>query len=234
MKIGGFQKTSLLDYPGKISSIIFTLGCNFRCPFCYVPQLVLPERIKDAKIVQEEYIFSYLEKNKKFLDAVVITGGEPTIHRDLPQFIERIKSLDFLVALETNGSNFKMLKGLVEKGLVDYVEMDIKTTLDFKKYNRVVGGVLTREMFENVKKSIKFLLETKNYEFRTTIAKEFHSKQDIIEICKNIKGARVYYLQNVKNNVELICGKQLTPFSEEEIEEIIQEGKKYVNILYRG
>jgi pyruvate formate lyase activating enzyme len=126
-----------------------------------------------------------------------------------------------------------MLKELVEKKLVDYVAMDIKTKLDFENYNRIVGGVLTKEMFENVKKSIEFLLKTKNYEFRTTIVKEFHTKDDIIEICKNIRGAKVYYLQNLKSDVELICGKKLTPFSEREIEEIVDEGKKFVNVSYR-
>jgi pyruvate formate lyase activating enzyme len=233
MRIGGFQKLSLVDYPGKISSIIFTIGCDFRCPFCYVPQLVLPEKIKEVKEIQEEYVFSYLEKNKKFLDAVVITGGEPTIYNDLPKFIEKLKALNFLVALETNGSNFQMLKQLVEKKLVDYVAMDIKTRLDFESYNRVVGNVLTKEMFENVKKSIEYLLKTESYEFRTTIVKEFHAKEDIIEICKAIKGAKVYYLQNLKSDVELICGKKLTPFNEKEIEEIVNKGRKFANVSYR-
>lgn len=234
MKIGGFQKTSLLDYPGKVSSIIFTIGCNFRCPFCYVPQLVLPERIKELHEVPEGYIFSYLEKNKELLDAVVITGGEPTIHADLPQFIERIKGLGFLIALETNGSNFQMLRYLIEKKLVDYVEMDVKTVMDFEKYDRVVGNVLTREMFENVKKSVNFLLKEGNCEFRTTLVKEFHTKRDVIEICKAIRGARVYYLQKLKNDVELICKERLAPFNESEVEEITEEGRKFVNIAYRG
>jgi pyruvate formate lyase activating enzyme len=234
MEIGGFQKISLLDYPGKISSIIFTIGCDFRCPFCYVPQLVLPERIKEVVRIPKEYVLSYLKENKKFLDAVVITGGEPTIHFDLPQFTKEIKSLGFLVAIETNGSNFQMLKYLIDNKLVDYVEVDIKNVLDFEKYNKTVGNVLTREMFENVKNTIKFLLKGfVDYEFRTTILKEFHEKKDIVNICRFIKGAKAYYLQNLKNNVELICGKKLTPFKDEEIEEIINECKKFVNIAYR-
>jgi len=234
MRIGGFQKISLLDYPGKVSSIIFTLGCNFRCKFCYVPQLVLPERMKEVREIEEGEIFSYLQKNKKLIDAVVITGGEPTIFSDLPQFIEKIKKMEFLVGLETNGSNFKMLKALIDSKLVDYVEMDIKTRLDFEKYNEIVGGVLTKEAFENVRKSIKLLLEGKvDYEFRTTLVKEFHTKEDIIEICKAIRGARVYFLQKLKNDVELLCGKKLTPFEEEEIEEIVSEGQKYTKVVYR-
>lgn len=233
IKIAEFQKTSLLDYPGKVSSIVFTLGCNFRCKFCYVPHLVLPERVKEAKEIEEKEIFSYLEKNKKFIDAVVITGGEPTINADLPELIKKIKEKGFLVAIETNGSNFEMLKNLVENKLVDYIEMDIKTKLDFEKYKAIVGE-LTKNDFENVKKSIKFLINSKaNYEFRTTLVKEFHTKEDIIEICKAIKGAEVYFLQNLKRDVELLSGKELSPFSEEEIKEIIDEGKKYVNVVYR-
>lgn len=232
MRIGGFQKTSLLDYPGKISSIVFTIGCNFRCPYCYVPQLVLPERIKEVREVPEEYIFSYLKRNKKFLDAVVITGGEPTIYNDLPAFAEKVKKMGFLIALETNGSNFEMLKYLVEKKLVDYVEMDIKTRLVFENYKKIVGEI-SRKMFENVKKSIELLLKLEDYEFRTTIAKELHTKEDVIEICKSIKGAKKYFLQNLMSDVEMICNKPLTPFSESEIEEIVNEGKRFVNIIYR-
>ena len=143
MRIGGFQKLSLLDYPGKLSAIIFTLGCNFRCPFCYVPQLVLPEMMKKIKEIPVEYILSYLKKRRRFLDAVVVSGGEATIHSDLPDFLEEIKSMGYLVALETNGSNSRMLRQLVSDSLVDYIEMDLKAPLKFEKYNRAVGGVLT-------------------------------------------------------------------------------------------
>ena len=126
MRIGGFQKLSLLDYPGKLSAIIFTLGCNFRCPFCYVPQLVLPEMMKKIKEIPVEYILSYLKKRRMFLDGVVVSGGEATIHSDLPDLLEEIKSMGYLVALETNGSNSRMLRQLVSDSLVDYIEMDLK------------------------------------------------------------------------------------------------------------
>ena len=235
LKIGGFQKLSLVDYPGKISCIIFTIGCNFRCPFCYVPQLVLPEKIKNLKKVPVSEIFSFLERNKGLNEAVVITGGEPTIHQDLSSFIERIKKMDFLVALETNGTNSDMLEELIKERLVDYVEMDIKTALDFKKYRKITGGVLTEDMFENVKKSIKILLNSEiDYEFRTTLVKEYHSVEDILEVCKTIKGAKVYYIQNLLTMNGFVGGKFLTPFSKEEIEKIITEGKKLTNIRFRG
>ncbi len=235
MRIGGFQKLSLVDYPGKVSAIVFTKGCNFRCKFCYVPQLVLPERMESIGDFPEEEIFSYLEKNRGLVDAVVITGGEPTIQPDLVEFVERIKSMGFLVGLETNGTNSKVLERLIDEGLVDYVGMDIKTRLEFGKYREMVGGVLTEEMFENVQRSIELLMNSKiEYDFRTTIAKEIISKDDIVEICKRIRGARVYYLQNFRWYGEVVGGKRLTPYEKEEIEEIIEECKKFVNIRLRN
>ena len=234
MIIAGFQKTSLLDYPGKISSIIFLAGCNFRCQFCYVPQLVLPEKIKEIKGFSENYILSYFEENKKFIDAVVFTGGEPTLNEDLPNLIEKIKSIGFLVGLETNGSNPKMLLNLIENKLVDYVAMDIKTRLEFKKYKEIVGN-LNEETFENIKKSIEILLSSSiDHEFRTTLMKEFHSIEDVIEICKSIREAKVYYLQNFKKFNETLSQKSFTPFEKNEIKEIIERGKKFVNIKFRG
>lgn len=235
MKIAYIQKQSLIEYPKKLSAIIFIAGCNLRCQFCYVPHLVLPEKIKEIKPISEEEIFSFLEERKGFLDAVAISGGEPTIHPELPEFIKKIKKMGYLVELETNGTNFKMLKDLVDQKLVDYVATDIKHKFEFEKWYEITGGVLTKELFENIKRSINFLLEGKvDYEFRTTLIKEFHKKEDIIEICKKIKKAKVYYLQNYeKTESGTVSGKDFTPFSEEEIKEIIKEGRKYTNIKPR-
>lgn len=234
MKIGGFQKTSLLDYPGKISSIVFTVGCNLRCHFCYVPQLVLPERISEIEEIPEEYVFSYLRENKRFIDAVVITGGEPTIHQDLPDFIRKIKGMGFLVGLETNGTNPQMLRELIDGKFVDYVEMDLKNKLDFDSYKKIVGDALTKEMFENIKSSVEILLNPGiESEFRTTLVKEFHSKEDILEICKTLSKAREYYLQNLKDIKDLVGGNELTGFTDEEIKNIVSEGKKFANVIKR-
>ena len=235
MKIASLQKQSLIEYPKKLSAIIFIAGCNLRCQFCYVPHLVLPEKIKEIKPISEKEIFSFLKERKGFLEAVAISGGEPTIHPELPEFIKKIKKMGYLVELETNGTNFKMLKKLVDEKLIDYVATDIKHKFEFEKWYEITGGVLTEELFENIKKSINFLLEGKvDYEFRTTLIKEFHTKEDIIEICKKIKKAKVYYLQNYeKTESGTISGKDFTPFSEEEIKEIIKEGKKYTNIKPR-
>jgi len=235
MRIGGFQKLSLLDYPGKLSAIIFTLGCNFRCPFCYVPHLVLPEMMKKVKEITVEYVLAYLKKRRRFLDAVVVSGGEATIHSDLPDLLKQIKSMGYLVALETNGSNNRMLRQLISDGLVDYVEMDLKAPLEFNKYNRAVGGVLTEETFKNVRESVEMLLASSiDYEFRTTLVKEIHTKEDILKICRSIKGAKRYYLQNFRRTGLYVGGKELTPFKEKEIKEILEVGRRFVNITYRG
>jgi pyruvate formate lyase activating enzyme len=234
MKILGIQKQSLIEYPGRISAIVFLGGCNLRCQFCYVPHLVLPEEIEKQKEIPQKEIFSFLKERKNFLEAVAISGGEPTIHKELPDFIRKIKKLGYLVELETNGTNPEMLKSLIGEKLIDYVATDVKHRLDsFEKYKEITGWVLTREMFENIKKSVKILLSGKvDYELRTTIMKEFHKKEDILEISKEIQGAKVYYLQNYQKN-HTISGKTFTPFDEKEIEEIVKEGQKFVNIKYR-
>jgi pyruvate formate lyase activating enzyme len=234
MKILGLQKQSLIEYPGRICAVVFLGGCNLRCQYCYLPHLVLPEEIERQKEISQKEIFSFLKERRNFLEAVAITGGEPTLNRDLPNFIKKIKKFGYLVELETNGTNPKILKYLIEKKLIDYVATDIKHRLDnFEKYKEITGGVLTKEMFENIKKSVKILLSGKvDYELRTTIIKEFHKKEDILEICKEIQGAKVYYLQNYQKN-HTISGKTFTPFDEMEIEEIVKEGQKFVNVKYR-
>jgi len=234
MKILGLQKQSLIEYPAKISAVVFLGGCNLKCQYCYVPHLVLSEEIKKQKEIPQKEIFSFLKERRKFLEAVAISGGEPTVHKKLPSFIKKIKKLGYLVELETNGTNPEMVKYLIEKKLIDYVAMDIKHRLDdFERYKEITGNVLTKKMFENIKKSVKILLSGKvNYEFRTTIMKEFHKPKDILEICKRIQGAKIYYLQNYQKN-KTISGKTFIPFEEKEIEEILKEGQNFVNIKYR-
>lgn len=233
MIIAGLQKQSLIEYPGRISAVIFLAGCNLRCQFCYVPHLVLPEKIKEIKPISEKEIFNFLKERKNFLDAVVITGGEPTINKELPNFIEKIKKLNYLIGLETNGTNAKMLEKLMKKKLVDFVTMDIKHDLEFKKYNEIVGKILTKKLFTNILKSIKILIYSGiNHEFRTTLMKEFHKEEDILNICQKIKEAKIYWLQNFQKN-KTISGKNFTPFEEKEIEEIVKKGQKIVNIKFR-
>lgn len=189
MSIGGFQKFSLIDYPGKICAIVFTQGCNFRCQYCHNPELVEPSLF--GKTIPEEEIFSFLEKRKGKLDAVEITGGEPTLQKDLVDFIQRIKEMGYLVKLDTNGSNPEILEIIINHELVDYIAMDIKAPLE--KYKEVTHSVISPE---EIKRSIRVIMNSDiKYEFRTTVVKSQLSKEDIINIGKLIERAELYILQ---------------------------------------
>ena len=194
MILGGLQKLSLIDYPGRIAATVFLCGCNFRCPFCYSSELVLPEKIKNQPRIPKKDFFDFLEKRKELLEGVVICGGEPTINKDLPQFCRKIKKLGYLVKLDTNGSNPEILKKLIEKKLIDYVAMDIKAPK--RKYSQAAGKKVDVNKIQN---SIDILKENKvDYEFRTTIIPAVQTKEDLIEMAKWIKGAKKYYLQNFR------------------------------------
>jgi pyruvate formate lyase activating enzyme len=192
MTIGGLQKTTLIDYPGKVACTVFLVGCNFRCPFCYAIDLVLPERIEKTTKISEKEFFSFLSERKGLLEGVVICGGEPTLNANLVEFITEIKALGFLVKLDTNGSNPVMLRELIAGGLIDYVAMDIKTCKE--KYTSAVGVDVD---ISKIQESIDMLKEGKvDYEFRTTVVPDFHSKEDIVALAKWIGPAKRYYLQN--------------------------------------
>jgi len=210
MIIGGLQKFSLIDYPHKISAIIFTIGCNFKCPFCHNPELVNP-KLYPEKITEEE-VFNFLKNRKEKLDAVVITGGEPTLHKDLYKFISKLKSMGFLIKLDTNGTNPYILKRLISDNLLDYIAMDIKSSLN--RYREIVA---TEVNLENIKESINIILnldkisKTKDilskkidyksldtkikYEFRTTVLPKYHNEDEIHKIGKLINGAKLFILQ---------------------------------------
>lgn len=208
MNIAGVQKVTLLDYPGKVACEIFTQGCNFECPFCQNSSLI---PITNTGEFSEEEIFEYLVLRKKILDGVVITGGEPTVQKDLKEFIKKIKDLGLLVKLDTNGGNPKVLQELIDEDLVDYVAMDIKNI--FNKYNITAGKKIN---LDNIKKSIEILKASKiDYEFRTTIIKEMHSLDDIVSICKLVGNAK-YYLQNFEDS-ENVIDHSLHGFSREEL-----------------
>lgn len=208
MNIAGVQKVTLLDYPGKVACEIFTQGCNFECPFCQNSSLI---PITNTGEFSEEEIFEYLNLRKNILDGVVITGGEPTVQKDLKAFIKKIKDLGLLVKLDTNGGNPKVLQELIDEKLVEYVAMDIKNI--FNKYNITAGK---RINLDNIKKSIEILKASKiDYEFRTTIIKEMHSLDDIVSICKLVGNAK-YYLQNFEDS-EFVLDHSLHGFSREEL-----------------
>ncbi len=189
MRIGGFQKCSLIDYPGKICAIVFTLGCNFRCSYCHNPELVYPELFN--KPIPEEEIFSFLTRRRGKLDAVTITGGEPTLQADLLDFILKIKKLGFLVKLDTNGSNPEIMENVISSKSVDYIAMDVKAPLE--KYQEITDFTIEPE---RIKKTIELIMNSNiDYEFRTTIVKSELDENDISKIGELIKGAKLCVLQ---------------------------------------
>lgn len=229
MLISGLQKLTLLDYPGKMACTVFTGGCDFRCPFCHNASLV--RNPEDFPKINEDEFFDFLEKRKNILEGVCITGGEPTIQKDLKEFIIRIREKGYLIKLDTNGNHPEILKELVNEGLVDYVAMDIKNsiekypiTVDVKNFN-----------IKNIKESVDFLLNNKvDYEFRTTVVKELHNEDDIVSIAKWIKGAKRYFLQGFVDSGDLICDGY-SGYDKKEIESLLEVTKKYiVNTELRG
>ena len=199
MKIMGIQKLTLLDFPGKMACTIFTGGCNFRCPFCHNAGLVV-DCSGDAAISEEEF-FQFLQKRKGILNGVCITGGEPTLQKDLEAFIKKIKEEGFLVKLDTNGYRPDVLKDLVDKGLIDYVAMDIKNSPT--RYSETAGVDID---MDKINESVEFLKSgSVPYEFRTTIVKELHTEKDIQDIGVWIEGTPRYYLQGFEDSGNLIC-----------------------------
>ncbi len=193
MEFRGWQKTSLVEYPGKVSTVLFTGGCNFRCPFCYNRDLVLrPDKLER---ITEEEVLDFLKARRKLYQAVIVTGGEPTMHMDLPGFYGKVKKLGLLAGLETNGTNPVMLKALIGDKLVDFVAMDIKTSLKREKYTKA-AATSDKRLFGNVLKSVEMLRGSGiDYEFRTTVVPGMHSEEDILEIARQLKGSSKYVLQ---------------------------------------
>ncbi|MDP4118087.1 MAG: anaerobic ribonucleoside-triphosphate reductase activating protein [Bacillota bacterium] len=229
MLINGFQKLTLLDYPEHTACTIFTGGCNYRCPFCQNASLVID--MAHNPVIPEKEIFDFLEKRKKILDGVCITGGEPLLQPDLEAFILKIKQLGYFVKLDTNGSIPDKLEALLKSNLIDYVAMDIKNSPE--KYAETTGTA--NFDLECVNKSIDLLMRgATESEFRTTVAKELHTETDFISIGKWIKGANKYFLQQYVLS-DNILGKPLTPYGKKEMEYFALLLKKHVpNTFVRG
>lgn len=190
MKIAGLQKNSMVDYPCMLSAVVFTQGCNMNCGFCHNRCLI---GTKQQELIEEEDFFVFLEKRKKLLDAVVISGGEPTLQADLPDFIDKVRKMGFLVKLDTNGTNPSLLKDLLDKNLLDYVAMDVKAP--FCKYRQICCAPVDTAY---IQKSIELLKESRiEYEFRTTYTPEL-DQQDILDITGTIRGAKRYVLQQYR------------------------------------
>ena len=224
MRIGGLQKLTLLDYPNHVSCTVFTAGCNMKCPFCHNRDLVfIPENFE---FYNPESIFEYLRKRQGTLDAVAITGGEPLLQPGLRDFIMEVRKLGFKVKLDTNGYYPDKLKKLVDEGLIDYVAMDVKAPLP--KYPVTVGLPESGFHTEQIQKSIKYLLSgTVDYEFRTTVVREFHTKEDLVAIAKIIKGCKHYYLQQFVDSGRCI-EQGFSAYNREEMYELKEEVAKYI------
>ena len=225
----GLQKLTLLDYPGNMACTVFTGGCNFRCPFCHNRSLVFLNE-NDSEIANED-IFDFLKNRNRILDGVCITGGEPLLHKGLKAFIQRVRDLGLKVKLDTNGSNFEKLKELIDEGLVDYVAMDIKNSPE--KYAMTIG--LQNYDLSEIERSKNYLLEDHvDYEFRTTIVKQFHEVSDLKKIGEWIKGAKHYYLQNFEDRGTCIVSG-LGEVDADTMEQMKETVRPYVeNIEVRG
>jgi pyruvate formate lyase activating enzyme len=227
MLIGGLQPLTLIDFPDKVSAILFTAGCNMRCGYCHNPELVLPELIKknQKNFVSEDDFWSFLDSRKGFLDGIVISGGEPTLQPDLIPFLETIKSQGFLIKLDTNGTAPDIIEKIIERKLVDYIAMDIKSPLD--DYEQLVA---TKLSIPDIKRSQAIIKNSGlPYEFRTTVINGFHSMEDIKSIIKSCIGAKKYTIQNFRNQKTLSPKfGQYTGFTAEQLSEIKAFAEKYI------
>ena len=223
MRFSGIQKLTLLDYPGVVACTLFTQGCNFRCPFCHNALLVFPPQ--DDASLSEEDILAFLEKRKGKLEGVAVTGGEPTLHRELPVFLAKVRAMGYRVKLDTNGTDPGMLRQLVRDGLVNYVAMDVKNSPAFYARTAGVGGL----DWDALEQSKDFLLsDVVDYEFRTTLVKGLHTREGLVEAAKWISGARAYYLQKYEDSGNLIAPTGLSAFSREEMNELADAVRPYV------
>lgn len=224
MEIIGQEKASFIDYPDKISIVYFCSNCNMLCKYCHNSHLVKGE----GECIDHEEIFAFLKKRKKFVDAVCISGGEPTLHKGLYDFAKRVKDTGYLVKLDTNGTNPQEVKRLIDEKIVDYVAMDIKAP--FHKYEAVTG---TKINMEAIKDSVELLRNSDiDYEFRTTVCKELLTKEDILEIAEYLKGSKRYSIQNFRDGETVLVGQnKLRSYDIETLEDIRKEIEGYFEVF---
>ena len=217
MFLGGIQKLSLLDYPGVVACTLFTTGCNLRCPFCHNAGLVVPEQLPTEALDTEE-VLSFLKKRRGVLDGVCITGGEPLLHPEVPDFLRRLHELGYRTKLDTNGSFPERLGEVIRDGLADYVAMDIKNGPS--RYAETAGTAqVPMERFEASKELL--MSSDTDYEFRTTVVRGLHTEESLLEAAEWIRGAKAWYLQQFKDSGHLIRGEGLSEFSETEMKQLL-------------
>ena len=228
MEIKGVIDLSFADWDGKISSVLFLPNCNLRCPYCHNVSLVLHPETEET--TPFERVEDYLRRQRAWVEGVCITGGEPTLHSDLPDLCSKFKEMGFSVKLDTNGTNSMMVKALIEKGLVDYIAMDVKAPLTVAKYSRAIG-VNAGKLLGDVEETVRTLLGSKkDYELRTTVVPTLHEEKDIEEICHSIEGCRKYVLQrfDVRGGKETLDSNfsKLKPFTDEEMEMFLAKAQR--------
>lgn len=222
MKIAGLQKLTLLDYPGKVACSMFTPGCNYRCPFCHNAALVLPERPRGE--IHGGDVLAFLRKRVGMLDGVCVSGGEPLLQAGLTDFLREVKALGYAVKLDTNGSNPALLGLLIDEGLLDYAAMDIKNNLS--KYCEAAG--VPGLDLDTVVQSAELLMQERiPFEFRTTLVREFHTREDVLEIGRWLQGAPRYFLQHFVDSGDLLSGG-LHPVEEDEMRVMADILRSYV------
>lgn len=215
MKIAGLQKTTFLDYPDKMACVIFTAGCNMRCPFCHNKELINQEISESVnQQISELEFFSFLEKRKDILEGVVITGGEPTLQSDLIDFCKKVKEMGFLIKLDTNGTNPRILKELIDEKLIDFVAMDMKN--DWENYEKTVGVSVN---LDDIKRSIEMIKNWGGkYEFRTTVVPTLHTKKSLKNIFKIIPKEKLVLQRFRPNNCLNDDFCKLNPVEKEDLE----------------
>ncbi|MBQ9642968.1 MAG: anaerobic ribonucleoside-triphosphate reductase activating protein [Lachnospiraceae bacterium] len=228
MKIHGLQKMTLLDFPGHVACTVFLGGCDFRCPYCHNYELA--DGTADP-VMDDTELLSFLSKRTGLLDGVAITGGEPCLHKDLPELLRKIREMGFSVKLDTNGYHPQLLESILKEGLADYVAMDIKNSP--AKY-AITAGVDQIRM-DTFKESIALIMnEARDYEFRTTVVREFHEESDFDEIGRLISGARRYFLQSFTDRDTVPYGNLSAP-AKEDLEKYAEIVRKYVpHVIIRG
>ena len=237
MLLGGLQKTTLIDYPGKVACTVFLVGCNFRCPFCHNKDLVTLGLFRKSglKPIKEKEFFEFLEKRKKLLDGICITGGEPCLNKELPDFLKKIKKLGLKVKLDTNGSNSEMLKNLIKNNLIDFIAMDIKTT--FEDYPKAIN---VKTQMSKVKDSIDLILKSGlPYEFRTTVVPDIHDKKTMVGLAKQLKRKtkKINWILQKFRPQNCLDKKYLKikPYSDKKMEAILKAVQKILpNVKIRG
>lgn len=226
----GLQKLTLLDFPGYVACTLFTRGCNMRCPFCHNASLVV--RAAEQKMYTNEEIMYFLKKRQGILDGVAITGGEPTLMPGLADFMAEVRELGYKIKLDTNGTRPEVLRTIIERGLADYVAMDIKNCKE--KYGETVGFDLSYDL-SPIEESISILMENKvDFEFRTTVSKSFHTPEDIVKVGEWLAGDEKYFLQQFKDSGDII-GEGIEPYDEAEMKVLLDTIRRFVpNAQLRG